>query len=113
MTVLRQLTRYENSDSGRLHDRAVTINYFNEQLSLDPPCPEIVAALSTVSRVAVPDAEHGYRLAARRESLLAPRVPRPNAGLLLAVYRLLCQAGHKQGTFQQVVGAAIALARPG
>jgi hypothetical protein len=79
----------------------VTIVCRNEQLQLDPQCPEIAAALGTVSRTAVPDAEHGYRLTARRESLLEPRVPRPNAGLLPAVCRLLGQAGCQKITLRR------------
>ena len=75
----------------------MTIVCRNEQLQLDPQCPEIAAALGTISRTAVPDDEHGYRLAARLESLLEPRVPRPNAGLLPVVCRLLGQAGYEPG----------------
>ena len=65
MAVLSQPKRSENEGSGPSNGRAVTIVYRNEQFRLDPQGPEIAAALGTISRAAVPDAEHGYRLVDR------------------------------------------------
>ena len=93
MALLLQRRRFENSGSGSAHRRVVAIDYFNEQLYLDPPCPEIAARLGTIARVAIPDAAYGCRLEAQYESLLKPAAPRPNAGLTLAVCRLLHHAG--------------------
>ena len=76
------------------HSSAVLIIYRNEQLELVPPCPSLAAQLSTSARTAVPDDVHGYRLTTRGELLLGPAETRLNAGLTLAVCRLLHHAGY-------------------
>ena len=91
MALSSQRTRTENSASRQSHGLAVTINYLNEQLCLDPPCPEIVSALATISRTAIPDAEHGYRLVDRRESLLEPTPPRPMRACCLPSFACLAK----------------------
>jgi hypothetical protein len=101
ITVAELSLLSSNSGSEREHDRAVEVVYNREQVQIEPPCPAVAAQLNTLKLVAAPDDAHGYRLQAQQESLLAPALPRPNAGLLPAVCRSLVQAGCRQITVRR------------
>ena len=94
MPALLSQTRSSNTSGEAPQSRTTQIVCLNEQLQIEPQCAGDRGTARTIKRVAAVEHMHGYQLQAQRESLLAPSMPRPNAGLLFAVCRLLAQAGY-------------------
>ena len=91
---------------------AATILYRNEQIDIRELDPAITMQFSTLGHTGLPDADGGYRVVDHRESLLSPTIPRPNAGLLPAVYRVLGQTGVPRVTVQRSSPAPADLGDP-
>ncbi len=74
-----------NRRGSRQDDEPQTVSAIVEEgqlVYLDPPRPDIEAALVTQTFVVEDDREHGYKIDRQQASLLAPKLASPTAGLV-------------------------------